>query len=60
MLCHLDEAFGAEGVFGVDVEGCCFESALFYWELDVDAELVADLAFATAVFAVKFGDCLGF
>ena len=33
---------------------------MFKWELDVDAELVAYLAFTASVFAVEFGDCLGF
>ena len=54
-LGHVDDAFGAEGAFGVDVGGFGAAAAFVGGELDVDAELVADLGFAAAEGAGEFG-----
>ena len=45
-LGHVDDAFGAEGAFGVNVGGVGSAAALVEGELDVDAKLVANLCFA--------------
>jgi len=46
VLGHVDDAFGAEGAFGVDVGGFGGASALIGGQLDADADLVADLGFS--------------
>lgn len=59
-LGHVDDAFGAEGAFRVDVGGFGVAAAVFGGELDVDAELVAELGFAGAEGAGEFGHGAGF
>ncbi len=46
VLGHVDDAFGTEGAFGVDVGGFGGASALIGGQLDADADLVADLGFS--------------
>ncbi len=59
-LSHGDDAFGAEGAFGVNVGGFGVAATLVGGELDVDAKLVADLGFAGAKSAGEFGHAAGF
>ncbi len=59
-LGHVDDAFWAEGAFGVDVGGFGPAAALVGGELDVDAELVADLGFPRAEGSCEFGHRTGF
>ncbi len=59
-LGHVDDAFGAEGAFGVDVCGFGVTAALVGGELDVDGELMAELGFAGSECSGEFGHAAGF
>lgn len=59
-VCNAQEAHGAEGAFGVDVEAFSFAAAHVEGELTGYGEGVADLGFSGAEFAEDFGDGAGF
>ena len=59
-VCDAEEAHGAEGAFGVDVEAFAFAAAHVEGELAGYGEGVADLGFAGAEFSKDFGDGAGF
>jgi len=57
---HLFDTLGTERVLGIDVDHAAVHAALFLGQLDVDCQLVDDLAFTGTEFTVEFGDCLCF
>lgn len=59
-VCDAEEADGAEGAFGVDVETFSLAAAHVEGELTGYGEGVADLGFSGAKFAEDFGDGAGF
>jgi hypothetical protein len=60
VLGHVDDAFGSEGAFSVNV--CCFgvTAALISGKLNVDGELMANLGFAGTEGAGEFCHAAGF